>query len=59
METAVEEFVRWATPVMTFRRTATQDTEIDGHPVAEGEKVVMFYVSANRDSRGLRRAGAI
>jgi cytochrome P450 len=46
---AVEEFVRWATPVMTFRRTATQDTEIDGHPVAAGEKVVMFYVSANRD----------
>jgi cytochrome P450 len=49
METAVEEFVRWASPVMTFRRTATQDTDIAGHPVAEGEKVVMFYVSANRD----------
>jgi cytochrome P450 len=49
MESAVEEFVRWATPVMTFRRTATQDTEIAGHPVAEGDKVVMFYVSANRD----------
>ena len=46
---AVEEFVRWATPVMTFRRTATQDTEIDGRPVAAGDKVVMFYVSANRD----------
>ena len=49
METAVEEFVRWATPVMTFRRTATQDTEVGGRPVSEGEKVVMFYVSANRD----------
>jgi cytochrome P450 len=49
IETAVEEFVRWATPVMTFRRTATEDTEIAGRPVAMGEKVVMFYVSANRD----------
>jgi cytochrome P450 len=46
---AVEEIVRWATPVMTFRRTATQDTELHGVPVAAGEKVVMFYTSANRD----------
>ena len=43
MPTAVEEFVRWASPVMTFRRTATRDAEVGGHPVAEGEKVVMFY----------------
>ena len=48
-ETAVEEFVRWATPVMTFRRTATRDTEIRGVPIAEGEKVVLVYSSANRD----------
>jgi cytochrome P450 len=46
---AVEEFIRWATPVMTFRRTATQDTELAGQAVAKGEKVVMFYTSANRD----------
>jgi cytochrome P450 len=46
---AVEEFVRWATPVMTFRRTATQDTEIAGQPVAAGGKVVMVYPSGNRD----------
>ncbi len=46
---AAEEFVRWATPVMTFRRTATQDTEIAGQPVAAGEKVVMVYPSGNRD----------
>jgi cytochrome P450 len=57
METAVEEFVRWATPVMTFRRTATQDTDIDGHSVAEGEKVVMFYVSANRDETAFEEPG--
>ncbi|MDQ3935700.1 MAG: cytochrome P450 [Actinomycetota bacterium] len=49
IETAVEEFVRWATPVMTFRRTATRDTEIAGQPIAAGDKVVMFYSSANRD----------
>jgi cytochrome P450 len=46
---AVEEMVRWATPVMTFRRTATRDTELHGRPISEGDKVVMFYVSANRD----------
>jgi cytochrome P450 len=49
MPLAVEEFVRWATPVLTFRRTATRDTEIDGHPIKEGEKVVLFYHSGNRD----------
>ena len=47
--TAVEEIVRWATPVIHFRRTATRDTEIGGTRIAEGDKVVMFYNSANRD----------
>jgi cytochrome P450 len=47
--TATEEIVRWATPVIHFRRTATADTEIAGVPIAEGEKVVMWYESANRD----------
>jgi cytochrome P450 len=46
---AVEEIVRWATPVIHFRRTATEDTEIRGVPIAAGEKVVMFYASGNRD----------
>ncbi len=46
---AVEEFIRWATPVLTFRRTATRDTEIAGQPIAQGEKVVLFYHSGNRD----------
>jgi cytochrome P450 len=54
---AVEEFVRWASPVMTFRRTATTDTEIAGQPVGKGEKVVMFYPSANRDETVFERAG--
>src|SRR3954454_9252190 len=50
IDTAVEEFVRWATPVLTFRRTATRDTELAGQPIGEGEKVVLFYHSGNRDS---------
>ncbi len=46
---AIEEFVRWASPVVTFRRTATRDVELAGHQIAAGEKVVMFYPSGNRD----------
>lgn len=49
MPTAVEEMLRWVSPVMSFRRTATRDTEIRGVPIREGEFVVMFYPSANRD----------
>ncbi|GAA5129586.1 cytochrome P450 [Haloechinothrix salitolerans] len=51
IKTAVEEFVRWATPVMTFRRTVTHDTELRGQRIAAGEWVVMFYSSGNRDER--------
>ena len=47
--TAVDEIVRWATPVIHFRRTATRDTELGGQRIAEGQKVVMWYCSANRD----------
>ena len=47
--TAVEEIVRWATPVIHFRRTAIRDTTLSGHPVRAGEKVVMWYCSGNRD----------
>lgn len=47
--TAVDEIVRWATPVIHFRRTATQDTEIRGQRIRAGEKVVLWYASANRD----------
>jgi len=49
--TAVEEIVRWATPVIHFRRTATEDTELSGQPIAAGDKVVLWYTSANRDER--------
>jgi cytochrome P450 len=47
---AVEEVLRYSTPVMHFRRTATEDTEIRGVKIAEGEKVVMWYCSGNHDS---------
>lgn len=46
---ATDEFVRWASPVMTFKRTAVRDTVLNGVEIAEGEKVVMFYPSGNRD----------
>ncbi|WP_018585096.1 cytochrome P450 [Salinispora arenicola] len=50
MESAVEELLRWVTPIMQFRRTATRDTEIGGQAVTAGEKVVLYYTSANRDA---------
>lgn len=50
-KTAVEEIVRYASPVIHFRRTATADTEINGQSIKAGEKVVMFYQSGNRDER--------
>src|SRR5436190_1194938 len=46
---AVEEVLRHATPVMHFRRTATRDTQIRGVPIKEGDKVVMWYCSGDRD----------
>jgi len=49
LTTAIEEILRWGTPVMHFRRTAMVDTEIAGQPIAAGDKVVVFYISANRD----------
>lgn len=49
--TAVEEMLRWTCPLHYFRRTATCDAEIAGHPIAAGDKVVMLYSSANFDER--------
>jgi cytochrome P450 len=48
-EKVIEETLRHACPVMHFRRTALVDTEVGGVPIAEGEKLVMWYCSGNRD----------
>jgi cytochrome P450 len=48
---AVEEILRWANPLHYFRRTATEDTELSGVPIKAGEKVAMYYTSANRDEK--------
>jgi len=45
----VPEIIRWQTPLAHMRRTALVDTEIAGQPIAKGDKVVMWYVSGNRD----------
>jgi len=48
---AVEEFLRWASPVYHFRRTATRDVEMYGRTINEGDKVVAWFASGNRDPR--------
>jgi cytochrome P450 len=49
LPTTVEEILRWANPLHYFRRTATADTEIRGRAIKSGDKVAMYYTSANRD----------
>ena len=49
--TAVEECLRWVTPIQTFARTATTEVELGGHTIAEGDWVVLMYASANRDEQ--------
>jgi cytochrome P450 len=49
MPTAVEEMIRWTTPVKEFMRTAAEDTVVRGVPIAKGESVYLTYVSGNRD----------
>ncbi len=48
---AIDEFLRWATPIMTMRRTATRDAMLGGREIKEGEWLALFYSSANRDER--------
>jgi cholest-4-en-3-one 26-monooxygenase len=47
--TAAEEIIRWVSPINAFRRTAIRDTDLAGQKIAEGDKVLIFYSSANRD----------
>jgi cholest-4-en-3-one 26-monooxygenase len=48
---AIEEMLRWVSPVMQFRRTALRDTKVGDQEIRKGEKVVMYYGAANRDPR--------
>jgi cholest-4-en-3-one 26-monooxygenase len=54
MPTAIEELLRWVSPLIHFRRTATRDVTMHGRPIREGDKVVIFYPSANRDEAVFR-----
>jgi cytochrome P450 len=49
LPTAIEELLRWVSPVIYMRRTATADTMLGDCRIAEGDKVVMYYAAANRD----------
>jgi cytochrome P450 len=51
IDTAIDEFLRWASPVMTFRRTALREFDLSGVTIEPGDKVVMFYNSGNRDEK--------
>jgi cholest-4-en-3-one 26-monooxygenase len=48
-DSATEEMLRWGSSIHNFRRTATKDTELRGVPIKQGDKVVIYYASANRD----------
>jgi cytochrome P450 len=50
LKTGVEELLRWASPVYHFRRTAIRDVELGGKQIKEGDKVVMWFASGNRDA---------
>jgi cytochrome P450 family 142 subfamily A polypeptide 1 len=52
--TAVEEFIRWVSPILNMRRTATVDHELHGELIHEGDELLLLYASANRDPRAFR-----
>jgi cytochrome P450 len=56
---AVQELIRWQTPLSHMRRTVEEDTEIEGHHMKKGDKVVLWYVSANRDESVFKDADRV
>lgn len=56
---AVQELIRWQTPLAHMRRTVMEDTEVDGVAMKKGDKVVLWYISANRDESVFKDADAI
>jgi cytochrome P450 len=59
LTTAIEELLRWVSPVVYMRRTATQATQLGDKEIAEGDKVVMYYGSANRDPSAFTAADVL
>ena len=59
LSTAIEELLRWVSPVMQFTRHAATDTEIAGQAIAAGDRVVLVYPSANRDERAFADADCL
>ena len=57
LASAVPEIIRWQSPVAHMRRTATTDVEVGGKTIKKGDKVVMWYVSGNRDETAIEDAG--
>ena len=53
IDSLVSEIIRWQTPVIHMRRTATRDCELAGRTIRQGDKVVMWYVSGNRDETAI------
>ncbi|MCE2765190.1 MAG: cytochrome P450, partial [Ilumatobacteraceae bacterium] len=51
LPTAIEEMLRWSSPIRNMNRTATTDVEVNGHLIREGDRVLLLYPSANRDEK--------
>jgi cytochrome P450 family 142 subfamily A polypeptide 1 len=58
-ETGVDEFIRWVTPILNMRRTATEDHELHGEHLAAGDELLLMYSSANRDERAFEEADTL
>ena len=56
IDTAVEEVLRWSSPLLHMRRTATQDVVVNGSEIKAGDKVVLWYISGNRDEAVFERS---
>ena len=59
LPSAVEEVVRWSSPIIHFGRTATEDYELRGKPIKAGDALGLFYASANRDEEVFHDANAL
>ena len=59
MESAVPEIIRWQTPLAHMRRTALADAELGGQQIKKGDKVIMWYVSGNRDEEVIENPNAL